>query len=91
MVNSGTDLAKDTAEALKLIQDSIDKVTELVASIDEASQKQNSALNMLNQGVMQVSKVVQSNSASAEESASASVELNSQAEILQEAVNRFKL
>ena len=63
----------------------------LVADIAQASQKQSSALQMLNQGVLQVSNVVQTNSSTAEESASASVELNAQAELLQEAVSKFKI
>ncbi len=63
----------------------------LVSEIADASVKQNSSLQMLNQGVVQVSNVVQTNSATAEESASASVELSAQAELLQEAVRQFKV
>jgi methyl-accepting chemotaxis protein len=40
---------------------------------------------------MQVSQVVQNNSATSQESAAASEELSSQAEILREMVSRFKL
>lgn len=90
-VNAGTELAKGTAQALHSIKESIDQVTVLVADIAQASQKQSSALQMLNQGVLQVSNVVQTNSSTAEESASASVELNAQAELLQEAVSKFKI
>lgn len=90
-VNDGTDLARATAEALQEIQNSIDKVTNLVSEIADASQKQSSALKMLNQGVLQVSRVVQTNSATAEESASASVELSAQADLLQDAVRKFKV
>ena len=90
-VNAGTELAKGTAQALRSIKESIDHVTVLVADIAQASQKQSSALQMLNQGVLQVSNVVQTNSSTAEESASASVELNAQAELLQEAVSKFKI
>ena len=63
----------------------------LVSDIADASVKQSTALQMLNQGVQQVSNVVQTNSATAEESAAASVELSSQAEILQEAVSHFRV
>jgi len=90
-VDSGSELARVTADALGSINASIDEITVLVAGIADASQKQNSALQMLNQGVMQVSNVVQTNSATAEESASASVELSAQAELLQDTVARFKL
>ena len=90
-VNAGTDLARGTAEALRSIQESIDQITGLVGGIADASQKQSSALQMLNQGVLQVSNVVQTNSSTAEESAAASVELSAQADLLQEAVRRFKI
>ena len=90
-VNAGTELARGTADALRSIQESIDQITGLVGGIADASQKQSSALQMLNQGVLQVSNVVQTNSSTAEESAAASVELSAQADLLQEAVHRFKL
>jgi len=45
----------------------------------------------VNQGILQVSDVVQTNSATSEESAAASEELSSQAELLREQVSRFKL
>ncbi|MGM9539789.1 methyl-accepting chemotaxis protein [Anaerovibrio sp.] len=90
-VNAGTELARGTAEALKSIQESIDRITGLVGGIADASQKQSSALQMLNQGVLQVSNVVQNNSSTAEESAAASVQLSAQADLLQEAVRRFRI
>ncbi|MEA5069963.1 MAG: methyl-accepting chemotaxis protein, partial [Christensenellaceae bacterium] len=45
----------------------------------------------VNQGIMQVSQVVQANSATAEESAAASEELNGQADLLIRQANQFKL
>ncbi|MCX7615539.1 MAG: methyl-accepting chemotaxis protein, partial [Clostridiales bacterium] len=44
-----------------------------------------------NQGIMQVSEVTQTNSATSEESAAASEELSSQAAVLREMVSKFKL
>lgn len=90
-VNRGTELAHETAAALKEIRNGVTTVAGLVSEIADASVKQNSALQMLNQGVLQVSNVVQTNSSTAEESAAASVELSAQANLLQEAVNRFKV
>ncbi len=90
-VNLGTRLANETSEALKSIKDGVGQVASLVSEIADASVKQNSSLQMLTQGVVQVSNVVQTNSATAEESASASVELSAQAELLQEAVRQFKV
>lgn len=90
-VNMGTRLANETSEALKSIKEGVGEVASLVSEIADASVKQNSSLEMLNQGVVQVSNVVQTNSATAEESASASVELSAQAELLQEAVRQFRV
>jgi methyl-accepting chemotaxis protein len=46
---------------------------------------------MINKGIEQVSQVVQTNSATAEQSAAASEELSGQSEILKEMVSRFQL
>lgn len=90
-VNAGTNLANETDDALKNISDGIAKVANLVEAIADASIKQNAALQMINQGVVQVSNVVQTNSATAEESAAASVELSSQADLLQTEIQKFKV
>jgi len=90
-VNMGTKLANETSDALRSIKEGVGEVAALVSEIATASVKQNSSLQMLNQGVVQVSNVVQTNSATAEESASASVELSSQAEILKEAISQFRV
>ena len=90
-VNMGTKLANETSNALHSIKEGVGEVAVLVSEIAAASAKQNSSLQMLNQGVVQVSNVVQTNSATAEESASASVELSAQAELLKEAVSQFRV
>lgn len=88
---SGTKIAKDTADELKRIVDSINKVAELVKNIAVASNEQASGIEQVNQGIVQISQVVQSNSATSEESAAASEELSGQAELLHHMVSQFKL
>ena len=61
-----------------------------MVDIASDSNEQSLSLGMLNKGVQQVANVVQTNSATAEESAAASQELNAQAEILKNAVEKFK-
>lgn len=90
-VNSGREVAHKTAEMLETIVANVGEVAELVASIAKASKEQSMAIDQINQGVLQVSQVVQANSATAEESASASEELSMQAELLSDAVKKFKL
>lgn len=90
-VEDGTKIAKDTAEALNEIVDGVEKVASLVNDIAVASNEQASGIGQVNQGIMQVSQVVQTNSATSEESAAASEELSSQAAVLKEMVDKFKL
>jgi methyl-accepting chemotaxis protein len=87
----GTKIAKDTAQALDRIVSDIEQVATLVGSIANASNEQAIGIKQINQGIMQVSQVVQSNSATSEESAAASEELSSQAILLKETVNQFKV
>lgn len=89
-VETGTRLAKSTAVALRDIKDGVDKVAALVSDIATASEKQSTALELLNQGILQVSNVVQNNSSTAEESASASRELSNQAETLKNTIQKFR-
>lgn len=90
-IDNGTALVHKTKQALQDITDGVEKASSYVNDIATNSEKQSLAINMLSQGVNQVSQVVQTNSATAEESAAASVELSGQADLLQEAVARFKI
>ncbi|MEA3422486.1 MAG: methyl-accepting chemotaxis protein, partial [Bacillota bacterium] len=60
-------------------------------AIAEASNQQASAIAEIDSGVGQISQVTQVNTATAEESASASEEMASQAQILKVLINSFKL
>lgn len=55
-----------------------------------ASKKQAAATEMVSSGIDQISDVVQTNSATAEESAAASEELYGQSQLLKNRVSRFK-
>jgi methyl-accepting chemotaxis protein len=90
-VEAGTKIADETAESLKDILTEIEKVTVLVEEIARASNDQASEIAQINQGIEQVSQVVQTNSATAEESAAASEELSGQAEMLKQMVAAFQL
>lgn len=90
-VSNGSQIAGKTASSL----DKSAQVTkDAVALIDEialASQEQATAIVQINQGIDQISTVVQTNAATAEESAAASEELSGQANILQELISKFIL
>jgi len=90
-VDKGSSIAQDTAKALEDVAEKTKAVQQLVSKIAGASKEQAESINMINSGVDQISQVVQNNSATAEESAAASEELSSQAQLLQEQVAKVRL
>jgi methyl-accepting chemotaxis protein len=90
-VEIGTRIAKETAAALDKIVEGVSHTTELVADIANASNEQATGIAQINMGISQVSQVTQSNTATAEQSAAASEELSSQAQLLKTMVDKFNL
>ena len=90
-VETGTRIADETAVSLKEILAEIEKVTDLVKNIAQASSDQAREIEQINQGIDQVSMVVQTNSATAEQSAAASEELSGQAQLLKQMVGEFEI
>ena len=86
-----TEIANETAEAFEDIVNAVEKSTALVEDMAVSSQVQTSGIMMVRQGIDSVSQIVQSNTASAEESAAASQQLSEQAEFLMEMVGRFQI
>lgn len=90
-VTDGTQLADKTALALKNIVEGSGKAVELAEKIADASETQASGIIQVNQGIGQMTLVVQNNSATAEEGAAASEELSAQAQMLKEKIGSFRL
>jgi len=90
-VEFGTKIANNTAESLNEIVIGVSKAATLVGEIAAASNEQATAIYQINKGIEQVSDVVQTNSATAEQSAAASEELSSQALLLKNMVGKFEL
>ena len=90
-VKRGGELAQQTAEALKLVSDMIEKITGLSEDIAKASNDQASATEQIDQALMQVSQVVQTNSATSQQCASASEELSGQARGLNKELSKYQL
>ena len=91
IVGSGTKIADKTAGALSNIVSGVEKAAELVAQIAVASNEQVTGIAQINNSIDQMMRVVQTNSATSEETAAASEELSSQAEMLRGMVNNFNL
>lgn len=90
-VNRGVELANKTSEDLLKVVDSAQITTEFIAGISKASNEQADMLTQVMEGVKQISDVVQTNSAAAEESAAASEELSGQSRMLDDLVKKFKI
>ncbi|WP_242852613.1 methyl-accepting chemotaxis protein [Acetobacterium bakii] len=90
-VEVGSKIADSTARSLEEMLNEIEKVTGLVGTIAQSSNDQASEIAQITLGIEQVSQVVQTNSATAEESAAASEELSGQALMLTEMVGAFKI
>lgn len=90
-VEKGTKLVNGTAESLQRVVESAQQVSGIVDKIADAASQQTASVSQVNQGVNQIANVVQTNSATAEESAAASEELSGQAELLRELVAQFRL
>ena len=90
-VARGTQIADSTAESLSKVVEEVRTASSKVDVIADAAEKQASAIEQVTLGVDQISNVVQTNSATAVESANASHELSDQATILKNLVAKFIL
>lgn len=90
-VENGTQIADETAQSLLQAVNNVKEMTVIIGQISEASSNQADSISQITMGIDQISSVVQTNSATAEESAAASEELFSQSQLMKNLVGRFKL
>lgn len=90
-VENGVKIADKTEESFKAITEKVTRTITLVEEISEASVHQAESTSQVLIGIEQISSVVQTNSATAEESAAASEELSGQAQILMELLDGIKV
>lgn len=90
-VDSGNELAVDTANVMKETVEDATRVVSAMRQIAKASAEQSQAIAQVTQGLDQISAVVQTNSATAEQSAAASEELSGQASLLKALIGRFRI
>lgn len=88
---AGLKAANETSEALRRITEGVAESVRVIGKIPEVSHQQDSSIVMINDGISHVSNVTLQSSASAEESASASVQLSEQAASLEDLVKGFVL
>jgi methyl-accepting chemotaxis protein len=81
-VEEGADLVETTGKEFAQVAATASKMGELIGEVAAASKEQSLGIEQVNRAVAEMDKVVQRNAASAEDSASASGELNAQAHLL---------
>lgn len=90
-VENGTKIADATAKILAEVIIKAKQSTDLVSEIAMASAEQAQSIAQVTLGVEQISSVIQTNSATSEESAAASEQLSGQAQMLKDLVGKFAL
>ncbi len=90
-VDKGSKIALATADSMKEVKDMSAQTAELIVGIASASAEQTESIRQITTGVEQISQVIQTNSATAEETAASCEELSGQSKLLKDQVARFRL
>ena len=90
-VNQGTLIADATAQQLQNIVMGAHDIVETINGIASDAQTQSEAVEQIQEQIGQISSVVQMNSSTAVESAASSQELSTQASVLKQLVQAFRL
>ncbi len=91
LIQEGTKMAEVTAMDLNEVMSNTKESVNRMVSIAESSQIKITQIREVTEGVNQIAVVVEMNSATAEETAASSQEQSSQAEILRNMIERFKI
>ena len=90
-VKTGTESTGDAVSAMQLITECIQSIKRLMDEIASASVQQSEMIASVDKGIKEISEVVQTNSATARESAVVSKGLSEQARTLNSLISRFHM
>lgn len=90
-IDKGNALVEEVANEIGLVSKATMEVAEISEKISGAAKEAADSITQVTVGIDQISGVVQTNSATSEESAAASQELSGQAQMLKDLVEEFKL
>lgn len=88
---TGTASTDQAVSAMQVINDCIQSIKSLMDEIAAASVQQSEMISLVENGINEISAVVQNNSSAAEKSASVSRELSQQARTLNGLISRFRI
>lgn len=89
-VENGRSISEKADGSLKNVASTSEVVKNSLSEISASSDKQSESIELINVGIKQIADAVQNNSATAEQSAAASEEMSSQAQILKDRMNMFR-
>ena len=90
-IKTGTESTNLTVSAVQMIHDCIQSIKDLMDEIAVASIQQSEMIVLVEEGIREISNVVQTNSSAARESATLSKELSGQARTLNSLLGRFHI
>lgn len=90
-VKTGTESTNLAISAVQVINDCIQSIKALMDEISRASVQQSEMIDSVENRIKEVSRVIQANSAAAEESAAVSTELSNQSKTLNRLISQFRI
>ena len=90
-MKTGTESTDLAVSAMQVIHNCIQSIKTLMDEITAASVQQSEMIVLVENGIREISAVVQTNSAAAEKSAAVSKELSDQARTLNSLISRFHI
>jgi methyl-accepting chemotaxis protein len=88
---AGVSLNREALQDFEEIDSHVRQVVEMMARITAASSRQNRGVDQITAALERMDQISRQNAATSEQSAAASEELNSQAELMRELVATFRL
>lgn len=90
-IKVGTESTDHVISAMQVINECIESIKMLMDEIASASVQQSEMITSVEKGIKEISRVVQTNSVAARESAAASKELSGQARTLNQLIGQFRI
>lgn len=90
-INVGSQAAEKTSDVLESVVSAVDEIAQVSKALNESISVQSESMEQADAGIARISEVVQSNSATAEQSSATSQELSAQAISMDELVSKFQL
>lgn len=90
-IQNGNNVVGETTDALQKMQESVEEITGMIIETGEMAKQQAKRMEEIDEGIEQISVVVQTNSDTAQESKNLSNALTEQSQNLSELIKQFKL